>query len=122
MKQSWAVAPPLQQRGAAESGRKPLRRTARRHRVALSVEQLKQVTILFADFDGFNELTETLDAEETSDIMREMWNRIDTVVMDHGGMVERHMGGQVMALWGVGIAHEDDPEHAVRAALALHAR
>jgi serine/threonine protein kinase/tetratricopeptide (TPR) repeat protein len=82
-------------------------------------EQLKQVTVLFADFQGLAALTEMLDAEEASDIMRELWNRADTIIMDHGGTVDSHLGNQLMALWGVPVAHEDDPEHAVRAAIAL---
>jgi serine/threonine protein kinase/predicted ATPase len=82
-------------------------------------EQLKQVTVLFANFQSLTALTETLDAEEVSDIMRELWNRVDTIIMDQGGTVDSHLGNQLMAVWGVHVAHEDDPEHAVRAALAM---
>lgn len=82
-------------------------------------EQLKQVTVLFADFHGLTPLLERLDAEEQSNIMRELWNRIDTAIMDDGGTVDRHMGEQVMALWGVKATREDDPEHAVSAALRM---
>ncbi|HYN86096.1 MAG TPA: tetratricopeptide repeat protein, partial [Pyrinomonadaceae bacterium] len=85
----------------------------------ISGEQLKQVTVLFADFYGLGALTETLDAEETSEVMRGLWNRVDAAVMDFGGTVERHMGNEVMALWGALRASEDDPEHAVRAALRM---
>ncbi|MGB8508565.1 MAG: protein kinase, partial [Pyrinomonadaceae bacterium] len=84
-------------------------------------EQLKQVTVLFADFNGLAALAGTSDAEELGEMMRELWNRVDAVVMDHGGMVDRHMGDQLMALWGAQVAQEDDPEHAVRAALAMRA-
>jgi serine/threonine protein kinase/tetratricopeptide (TPR) repeat protein len=84
-----------------------------------SSEQLKQVTVLFADFGGFAALAETPDAEEVSEVMRELWNRLDSVVLDHGGTIERRMGDQLMALWGAQVAHEDDPEHAVRAALEM---
>jgi class 3 adenylate cyclase/tetratricopeptide (TPR) repeat protein len=84
-----------------------------------SAEQLKQVTVLFADLYGFTALAEALDAEEVSDAMRELWNRVDAAVMDHGGTVDRHMGDQMMALWGDRVAHEDDPAHAVRAALRM---
>ncbi|HEX8282478.1 MAG TPA: protein kinase [Pyrinomonadaceae bacterium] len=84
-----------------------------------SAEQLKQVTVLFADLYGFTALAEPLDAEEMSEAMRELWNRVDAAVMDHGGTVDRHMGDQMMALWGDRVAHEDDPAHAVRAALKM---
>jgi serine/threonine protein kinase/tetratricopeptide (TPR) repeat protein len=84
-----------------------------------SSEQLKQLTVLFADFDGFAALSETPDAEEVSELMRELWGRVDGIVLDHGGATERRMGDELMALWGAGVAHEDDPEHAVRAALEM---
>jgi serine/threonine protein kinase/predicted ATPase len=84
-----------------------------------NTEQLKQVTVLFANFQSLAALTLMLDAEEVSDIMRELWNRVDTIIMDQGGIVDSHLGNQLMAVWGVRVAHEDDPEHAVRAALAM---
>jgi serine/threonine protein kinase/tetratricopeptide (TPR) repeat protein len=84
-----------------------------------SAEQLKQVTVLFADLYGFTALAESLDAEEMSEAMRELWMRVDAAVLDHGGTVDRHMGDQMMALWGDRVAHEDDPAHAVRAALRM---
>ncbi|MET0647503.1 MAG: protein kinase, partial [Pyrinomonadaceae bacterium] len=84
-----------------------------------SAEQLKQVTVLFADLYGFTALAETLDAEEVSEAMGALWQRVDAAVMDYGGTVDRHMGDQMMALWGDRVAHEDDPAHAVRAALRM---
>ncbi|MDT5156869.1 MAG: hypothetical protein QOH51_1226 [Acidobacteriota bacterium] len=89
-------------------------------RVALSAPgQLKQITVLYADLHGLTTLTETLDAEELSDLMRELWNRVETIILDHGGTLDRRMGQQLMALWGASVAREDDPEQSVRAALAM---
>jgi class 3 adenylate cyclase/tetratricopeptide (TPR) repeat protein len=82
-------------------------------------EQLKQVTVLFADLSGLTPLFEALDPEEQGELMRALWNRVDSAVLDHGGAVDRHVGEQVMALWGARAAREDDPEQAVRAALAV---
>jgi class 3 adenylate cyclase/tetratricopeptide (TPR) repeat protein len=84
-----------------------------------SAEQLKQVTVLFADLFGLASLGEQLGAEELSEVTRELWNRLDSVVMEFGGAVERHLGGQALALWGAQSAREDDPEQAVRAALRM---
>ena len=42
------------------------------------------------------------------------------IVESHGGIVNLFMGDEVLALFGIPIAHEDDPVRAVRAALALH--
>ena len=82
-------------------------------------EQIKQVTILFADIGGLAARAETLDAEEMGELMDALWRRVDAAVMDNGGRVDRRMGDQLMALWGERVAREDDPAHAVRAALAL---
>ncbi len=82
-------------------------------------EQLKQVTVLFADLYGLAALGDTLDAEETGEVTRELWERVDAAVTGHGGVVESHLGGQVLALWGAAYTREDDPEQAVRAALRM---
>ena len=82
-------------------------------------EQRKQVTVLFADISGFTSLSETLDFEEVTDIINALWQRLDVVITAHGGRVDKHIGDAVMALWGGEVAHEDDPERAVRAALAM---
>ena len=82
--------------------------------------QRKQVTVLFADVSGFTALSEGLDAEDLSEVMNRLWHALDRVITRHGGRIDKHMGDGVMALWGSEMAREDDPEQAVRAALAMH--
>jgi len=85
-------------------------------------EQLrKQVTVLFADVTGFTTFAETMDAEDVARIMNELWTVVDQVILDHGGWIDKHIGDAVMAVWGAESAREDDPERAVRAALAMQA-
>ena len=81
--------------------------------------QRKQVTVLFADICGFTAMAESLDAEAVHEIMNTLWERLDHIIVEHGGIIDKHMGDGVMALWGATAAHEDDPEWAVRAALAM---
>jgi predicted ATPase/class 3 adenylate cyclase len=87
----------------------------------VGAQQRKQVTILFADVSGFTALSETLDAEEVSDMMSALWERIDEAIVARGGTIDKHIGDAVMALWGVDRAREDDPERAIRAALDMQA-
>jgi serine/threonine protein kinase/tetratricopeptide (TPR) repeat protein len=87
----------------------------------ISSEQRKQVTVLFADLSGFTGISETLDAEEVNDHMNALWKLVDASILDRGGLIDKHMGDTVMALWGTRAAHEDDPERAIRAALAMQA-
>jgi predicted ATPase/class 3 adenylate cyclase len=84
-------------------------------------QQRKQVTILFADLAGFTAMSDTMDAEDVSDTMNALWHQLDTVITDHGGMIDKHIGDAIMALWGAQAAREDDPERAIRAALAMQA-
>lgn len=84
-------------------------------------QQRKQATVLFADVVGFTALSEMMDAEEVTELINALWARIDQIVTTYGGYIDKHIGDAVMALWGIDTAREDDPERAVRAALAMQA-
>ena len=83
------------------------------------VEQRKQATVLFADISGYTAISETLDAEEVKEMMNALWARLDKAITSNGGTVVAHMGDGVMAVWGAQTAQEDDPERAIRGALAM---
>jgi predicted ATPase/class 3 adenylate cyclase len=82
-------------------------------------QQRKYVTILFADVSGFTAMSESLDAEDVTDLMNALWQRLDRAIIQHGGRIDKHIGDAIMALWGAEQAREDDPEQATRAALAM---
>ncbi len=82
-------------------------------------QQRKQATVLFADVSGFTAMSETMDAEDVADTMNALWENIDRAITDCGGLVDKHIGDAVMALWGTEEAREDDPERAIRGALAM---
>ena len=84
-------------------------------------DQRKLATILFADVSGFAELSETLDAEDVASLINAFWQLLDPLVLGFGGLVNKHMGDEVVAIWGAEQAREADPEQAVRAALAIQA-
>ena len=79
----------------------------------------KQITVLFADLAGFTAMSEQMDAEDVNHIINELWERLDHVIVQYEGYIDKHMGDGVMALWGVRTAREDDPERAIRAGLAM---
>lgn len=79
----------------------------------------RQVTVVFADVSGFTAMSESLDPEVVAELMNTLWARLDQVVVDHGGRVDKHIGDALMAVWGVEVTAEDDAERAVRAALVL---
>jgi class 3 adenylate cyclase/tetratricopeptide (TPR) repeat protein len=82
-------------------------------------QQRKHVTVLFADVSGFTAMSETMDPEEVSTTMNALWSRLDTAIIHYGGHIDKHIGDAVMALFGAPTAQEDDPERAIRAALAM---
>lgn len=84
-------------------------------------EQRKQITILFADVSEFTAMAEPMDAEDVRAMLNDLWARLDGAITTHGGMIDKHIGDGVMALFGAPIASEDDPERAIRAALAMQA-
>ena len=85
--------------------------TARRER--------KVVTVLFCDLVGFTSRAESMDPEDVEALLRPYHERVRSELERHGGTVEKFIGDAVMALFGAPTAHEDDPERAVRAALAI---
>ena len=80
----------------------------------------RQVTVLFADISGFTKFSAGLDAEETHRLLNRYFEVVDSIVIDFGGSVDKHIGDSVMAVFGAPVAHTNDPERAVRAALAIH--
>ncbi len=77
------------------------------------------VSVLFADLVGFTTLSEHRDPEEVRELLSRYFERCRTLIERYGGTVEKFIGDAVMAVWGTPVAREDDPERAVRAALAL---
>ena len=82
-------------------------------------EERKVVTVLFADLVGFTSRAEQLDPEDVRALLSPYYGRLRLELERFGGTVEKFIGDAVMALFGAPTAHEDDPERAVRAALAI---
>ena len=85
-------------------------------------EERKVVTVLFCDLVGFTTRAEQLDPEDVRAMLSPFYARLRPELERFGGTVEKFIGDAVMALFGAPVAHEDDPERAVRAALAIRER
>ncbi|MCP4541542.1 MAG: AAA family ATPase [Chloroflexi bacterium] len=79
----------------------------------------KLVTIMFADISGFTAMAETMDPEAVRDLMNACFERLVPVVEKYEGTVDKFIGDEIMALFGAPLAHENDPERALRAALEM---
>ena len=84
-----------------------------------SAGERKIVTVVFADLAGFTSLAESRDPEAVKDLLDRCFGRLVPVVVEHGGTVDKIIGDELMAVFGAPVAHENDPDRAVRAALDL---
>jgi class 3 adenylate cyclase/tetratricopeptide (TPR) repeat protein len=76
----------------------------------------KLVTILFADISGSTGLGEKLDPERFREVIGAFFDAMRAQIESFGGTVEKFIGDAVMAVFGVPIAHDDDPDRALSAA------
>lgn len=83
--------------------------------------QRRQVTVLFGDLTGFTSLSQRLGAEETHGLLNRYFAAVDSVVRHYGGRIDKHIGDGIMAVFGAPVAHSDDPQRAMRAAIDIHA-
>ena len=84
-----------------------------------AIPERRLVTVLFADMVGYSTMSESRDPEEVRDFLSTYFAVARDVVGRYGGTVDKFIGDAVMGVWGTPIAHEDDAERAVRAALDL---
>src|SRR5215475_14564499 len=79
----------------------------------------KLATVLFVDLVDSTALVTASDPEIVRRRVNQYFERASASIARHGGTVEKFAGDAVMAAFGVPLAHEDDAERAVRAALAI---
>jgi class 3 adenylate cyclase/tetratricopeptide (TPR) repeat protein len=83
------------------------------------VEERKVVSVLFVDLVGFTARSDRADPEDVRSTLRAYHERLKREIERFGGTVEKFVGDAVMAVFGAPVAHEDDAERAVRAALRI---
>jgi class 3 adenylate cyclase len=82
-------------------------------------EERRVVSVLFVDLVGFTSKSEQLDPEDVRAMLTRYYERARAEIERFGGTVEKFIGDAVMAVFGAPIAHGDDAERAVRAAMAV---
>jgi class 3 adenylate cyclase len=88
-------------------------------RTAKLTGERKPVTALFADVVGSTALAERMDAEDWTAMMNEAFDLMSQAVFRYEGTIAQLQGDAMVAFFGAPIAHEDDPDRAVRAALDM---
>ena len=79
----------------------------------------KLVTVMFADITGFTPLSEELDPEGVRELVNACFDYLVPVIEKYKGTVEKFIGDEIMAIFGVPLVHENDPERALRAGLEM---
>jgi class 3 adenylate cyclase len=79
----------------------------------------RQATILLADVKGSTELAEQVDTETWVEIMNRVFHLLGDAIYRYGGEIDQYRGDGLVAFFGAKVAHEGDPERAVRAALDM---
>jgi class 3 adenylate cyclase len=86
----------------------------------------RQVTIIFADISGFTALNDAAktpaEVEQVVRLINVLLSELSEAIYEYDGYIDKYVGDEIMALFGAPVAHENDPELALRAALAMMER
>src|SRR4051812_30275537 len=78
-------------------------------------EERRQATVLFADLSGYTAAAERMDPESVKALVDRTLRVLGGEIERFGGSIDKFIGDNVMGVFGAPVAHEDDPERAVRA-------
>ena len=81
--------------------------------------QSVEATMLFSDIRAFTTLTEELGAQGTVALLNEYFTLMVQCITDEGGMLDKFIGDAIMAEFGIPVAHGDDPDRGMRAAIKM---
>jgi class 3 adenylate cyclase/tetratricopeptide (TPR) repeat protein len=89
-------------------------------RLVAPVDERRLVTVLMADLVGFTALSAASDPEHVKRLVDACFEALVGDIVEFGGRLDKIVGDEIVALFGTPVAHEDDAERAVRAALRMH--
>src|SRR5882757_2476744 len=89
-------------------------------RLIIAADERRVATVLMADLVGFTALSAGSDPEQVKRLVDACFDALVSDIVNFGGHLDKIVGDEVVALFGAPVAHEDDAERAVRAALRMH--
>ena len=79
----------------------------------------REVTILFSDLRAFTALSERLEAKQVVLMLNTYLSKMTAIIENNGGVVDKYIGDEIMAIFGAPIFHENDADMALRTALEM---
>lgn len=79
------------------------------------------VTVLYSDIVSFTSLSESIAPEILVPMLNRYFERMAAAIFEHGGMINKFIGDGIMALFGAPLPLPDAVDHALKAAMAMHA-
>src|SRR5690606_8262268 len=79
----------------------------------------QEATLLFTDIRGFTGMSETMAPEDVVALLNEYFEAMTTIILDHGGTIDKFMGDAIMAVFGAPIPRDDHAERCVQAAVEM---
>lgn len=80
----------------------------------------QKVTVLFSDIRGFAKIAEKMEPEALSEMLNcRYFSPLDNIIFEFDGTLDKHIGDNIMAVFGAPVAYEDDAVRAVRGALRM---
>lgn len=87
--------------------------------VKLGSGEKRPVVIFFSDIRGFTPMSEKMKPDEISTLLGEYFTEMVEIIFEHSGTLDKFIGDAIMAIWGAPIAHEDDANRAISAAIEM---
>ncbi len=87
--------------------------------VTLGSGEKRPVVIFFSDIRGFTPMSEKMNPDEISALLGEYFTEMVEIIFEHSGTLDKFIGDAIMAIWGAPIAHEDDANRAISAAIEM---
>lgn len=81
--------------------------------------EIREVTTFFADVRGFTRMTEGMAPHDVITMLNEVMESAEAAIVAEGGVVDKYVGDEIMALFGAPVARGDDALRAVRAAIRM---
>jgi len=82
-------------------------------------QERRVVSVLFTDMSGSTAMAEKMDPEEFTSIVNDLFARLGACIHRYDGHIDKYIGDAIMATFGAPIAHDNDPERAILAALEM---